>query len=104
VTLGKTLKGPSIKDVRSQGGGRGLSSANILRTRDGEEFFRCKRPLFSVKNRQIFRNLFVRTDKEEVCLVRTFFGQREVNFFSILCGRLLWMAPNEIAFIGFIFI
>jgi len=38
-------KGPSIKDVCSQGGG-GVSSADIFLDKDGERFFRCGRPHF----------------------------------------------------------
>jgi len=48
-----------MKDVRSQGGGRrGLSSAGILRTRQGG-FFRCGRPHFLVQNTSDFSKLMV---------------------------------------------
>jgi len=69
-------KGPSIKDVRSQGG-RGLSSAD-----KGEGgFFRCGRPHFLAKKRRIFRDLW---------FFRTTRGRG-----SILCERPLWTAPNN---------
>jgi len=80
-------KGPSIKNVRSQGGS--WSSADIFRTR-GRGFFRCGRPHFDSKKLQ---NLWcVRMDREEgswASADKRGGGQ----FFAILCGRLLWTAP-----------
>jgi len=85
-------KGMFIKDVRSQARG-GLSSADIFRAL-GESSDADVRTFWS-KNSGIFRNLWcVRTDKEGVEPVRTFFGEGS-QFFAILCRRLLWTAPKQ---------
>jgi len=49
-------KGPSIKNVRSQGGGGLLSSADILRTRG---FIKCGRPHFLAQKTSNFSELMV---------------------------------------------
>jgi len=67
----------------------GLSIADILLTIRGEGSSRYGRPHFLVQKTRDF----VHTDKEGgVEPVRTFFGQGERGgqFFTILCGRLLW--------------
>jgi len=101
-------KGLSIKDVRSQGG-RVLSSADIVWTRK-EGVLQMRTPeLFGLKKLRIFDiyRVSART-KGEVEPVRTFCEQGG-KFFSILCGRLLWMAPNTVIikffqmFINFVF-
>jgi len=58
-------KGPSIKDVRSQGREGGLSSANIFRIRGGR-LFRCGRPHVFAQKTSDFLNLWcIRADKGE---------------------------------------
>jgi len=55
--------------------------------------------MFGSKRLRIFRNLWcVRTDKGEggVEPARIFFGEVG-QFFTILCGRLLWMAPKIVS-------
>jgi len=54
--------------------------------------------LFSAKNFAFFKiyGVSTRTRVERVEPVRTFFGQGwRGQFFAILCGRLLWTAPNS---------
>jgi len=95
LSLGKSLKGLSIKDVRSQGegvcpvrtffgqGGEGHSSDLDVRT-------------FWQKKLQIFQNLLcVRTTGSWA--MRTFLDKgRGGHFFAIFCGHLLWAASNGI--------
>jgi len=73
----KKFKG-AVHKRRSQSSG-GLSSTDILRKR--WSFFR-ERPLLLVQKLGIFQNLW--------CVHTAGGGQ----FFAILCGRLLWTAPN----------
>jgi len=80
---------------------RGLSNADIFRTRGGggRGVFRGGGPFFLAKNFGFFKFLgvwCVRTDKGKggVEPVRTFCGEEgRVQFFAILCGRILWTAP-----------
>jgi len=83
-----STEGLSIKDVRSHGRG-GLSSADKERG-----FFRCGRPHFlEQKNLRFFEvyGVSART-KEEGGWASADKG-KGVNFFAILCGRLLWATP-----------
>jgi len=51
----RETKGPSIKDVRSQEGNGGLSSADIFRTRGEGGFQMRTSELFGVKNFGFFK-------------------------------------------------
>jgi len=80
-------KGPSIKKVRSQGG---LSSADILQTR-WRGFFKCGRLHFLAQKTSEF-SIFLVCPHGQGGLSQC--GQGGGEFFAILCGRLLWTAPN----------
>jgi len=92
-------KGPFIKDVRSHGG-RGLSSADILRTRGEGKFFKCGRLHFLVQKFRIFQFFEMckhRKGGREVEPVRNILRTRgRGQFFAILFGHLLWTTPNII--------
>jgi len=98
---GCRCKMPSIKDVRSQGGGRFVHCGQ-------KGFFRCGRPHFFAQGLRIFRNLWcVRLsqcgERRGVWAsgVEPVRRRRERSIFAILYGRLLWIAPNVIPTLEF---
>jgi len=78
-------------------GKRGLSCADILRTR-GEGVFRCGRLHFLAKKTSDFSKFMVCPHGQRG-LSHCGQGGRGSQFFTILCGRLLWTAPKKIGFI-----
>jgi len=92
-------KGPSIKVVRSQRGvcpmrrgGEGSSFSAAIRK---PGLLNCGRPHFLVKNTTDFSKLMVCPHRQgggvsKCGRLRTW---ERGQFFTILCGRLLWTAP-----------
>jgi len=84
----------AVHKGRPQSGGGGLSSADNLRTK--VELQMRTSALFGAKKLWIFCNLWhVRTDKGGWANADK---RGEVNFFAILCGRLLWTTPYHYYF------
>jgi len=93
-------KGPSIKDVRSQGGGG--CPVRTFCGQGGGVFFRCGRPHFLAQKHQIFRNLgCARTDKEGEVSQDKGRGQfcADVFYGRPLLLRLHW-GCNSVATVG----
>jgi len=93
------VKGPSIKDVCSQG--EFVQCGQV--EREGG-FFRCGRPHFLVQKTSAFPKFMVcHTDKggERVKPVRTFFGQREERGLS-QCGHISYKGGGRVNFCNFV--
>jgi len=71
----------------------GLSSADILWTRGGEWLLHMQMSiLFDAKTSAFLKFMVCLQGQVEVKPVRT--RRREGQFFTILCGRPLWIASN----------
>jgi len=85
----------AVHKIRLQSGGRGFVQCEQGGREGG--FFRCGRPHFWRQITSDFSKFMTCPHGQGgrgVELMRTFCCQGEgVNFFSILCGRLLWTAP-----------
>jgi len=77
-----------------ESGGRGFSSADIMRTRGVLQMRTSS--LFGAKNLECFEIYGVSTRTRGVEPVRTFCEHGGSSIFRDLCGRLLWTAPYSI--------
>jgi len=77
----------------------GLSSADIFVDKGEGEIFSCRRPHFLVHNTSHFSKFMVCPHGQGVGVVEpvgTFCEQGRLGqFFTIMCGRLLWTAPYQ---------